>query len=262
MSEIQFIMSKELKVFHSPGEILRTGKYNYVDQLSEIHKEFSSNGSSGSKYLEQNYGLTTSEYYSLIVYNNKDYIPKCEYCKKPITKFKSLSKGWTRYCSQSCITSHRLTKESELGINPFQNKKFIESNRIRVSKFQKDRMKSGTSHLLEKRCELTASKMFFINMCKSKGINNAYLYICSADKYPEFYKIGISSISPYCRYKYKNGCKLYNHHKLLSGTPEEIASIEYMIKSELSEGSTELISKNDIKELFNIIRNYKQSMLI
>lgn len=242
----------EFTVYHSPGKILKAdhGQFVYVDQLSKDYKEFTSY--SAKNYLYTNYNLTLPEYYNIVVYGDRNKVMLCPNCGKNSMRFNGLTKGWSIYCNQSCITSFRLSEESKLGINPFQNSEFIENNRIKVSKFQKSKMNDGSSPLLSKSSQLMAAKNNFI---KNHINDTCYFYICRLRDLDKIYKIGICSTNVKSRLYYR-GHKMYNHHILVKGSADKIAEIEYLVKLNLCENLSEIIPDNKIKLLFEIIRNY------
>lgn len=243
---------EEFKVYHSPGKILKSiyGQFRYVDQLSKEYREFTSY--SAEKYLLETYNLKIYEYYNIIVYGEKDKVLLCPHCGRNSMRFKGLTKGWSIYCNQSCITTHRLINESRNGINPFQDKDFIEKNRVRSSEFQSSQMRNRTSPLLRKSSKFLAARNNFI----LNHVNDiCILYVCSVMNMSDKYKIGICSTNIKSRLYYKS-CKLFNHHVLYKGPAQDVADLEIMIKLTICENESEFISSSKLKDLLNIVRSY------
>lgn len=246
----KFMSEKIFKVYHSPGEIIKVGHYRYQDQLSEEYCEFTSQ--SANKYLRDKYNLSIEEYYNIVVYGCPNKVILCPNCGKNSMKFKGLSKGWSIYCNQSCITTYRLLQESKNGINPFQDKDFIEKNRVRASEFQKERMKSGKSHLLTKKSQMTASRNSFI---KNHVNEECLFYIARIKELPNLFKIGICSTSKASNRQYYKSYHLYNHHVLMKGTAEVISLVEFNVKMNICEGLDEIIKPEDLRKVFELIRS-------
>lgn len=240
----------EYKIYHSPGQIISKNRY-YLDQLSEKEKWIYMKNI--KSYLLDNYNLTLEQYYGLVVMGNKDWTPVCPYCGNHGGHLISLYKGWASYCNQSHITKHRLERESALGINPFQNPDFIKENSKRNSEVQKERMKNGTSQLLNPETKMIASRENF----KSRyGKYHGFLYLSKCDSDDSKFKLGITTND----YNSRQNCRmgyLYNHHKLLEADGDKLADIEFELKLKFCDGHSELIPLERLHEFLKEVRKYK-----
>lgn len=228
---------------------LKRQKQKYFDEISNDGSSFYSRYS--EKYLRDKYDITPEEYYNIVVFNDKHHKCYCEYCHNEL-KFKSLYLGYGRFCSQSCITKDRLRKESEKGINPFQNPEFIDENRKRVSEYQKSRIRDGSHKFLnytrEEKCKIERERFLSYNY------SSARLYICSLKGLDGKYKIGITGIDSYnSRQNYK-GHYTTDMHYLVKGTPEDISLLELNIKLNYCKDS-EIIDQSQLSNVLEYINN-------
>lgn len=144
------------------------------------------------RYVKEHYNLTPRQYFSLIVYNDKDYRFRCPHCDATITVFISCRKGHPKFCCMGCRTSYGLIKASKEGRNPFQNPEFIEINRIRASETQTRRMLDGTHQLLTKESQAKASRNNLLSTGLKYKCELFQLYIARVKDNPELLKIGVT----------------------------------------------------------------------
>jgi hypothetical protein len=236
----------ELKIKRNPGKILRNN-YLYYDQLSFI--EIGRKLKFMNKYIKDTYNITPSQYYNLIVYNDLNKIHYCEWCGKE-TEFMDLRKGFKRFCNKSCVTNKTLDTMNKSGTNKFKEKSFIEENRIRVSKFQRDRIKSGLNPLLTEENFLNASKSRYLKY----GYKETSFYVAEVEN-SELLKIGVSKF-PWGRRKYLDKV-LINHKVIRTDKPEIIINIEDYIKRNFCIDH-EFIDKNSLNSIINFVENYQE----
>lgn len=69
-------------------------------------------GGKGSfrNHIWRSYGLTTQQYYNLVVFGNKDFIPTCPTCGTAVG-FIKLTKGYHQYCSHWCMSASEKVKK-------------------------------------------------------------------------------------------------------------------------------------------------------
>jgi hypothetical protein len=116
-----------MKIYHSPGEIIRRksvipNTFDYLDQLKEEETWIGSNKM--PKYLRVNYNLTREQYYNLIVYGDKDKIHYCPICGNKL-KFIALWKPYNSSCSNHCSGKLTSIKLKEDGRCFMESEKFI-----------------------------------------------------------------------------------------------------------------------------------------
>lgn len=133
----------------------------FKDQLSDqevwIHKN------SMSRYLRNNYGLTSQEYYNLIIYGDKNFIPRCsiEGCDNPV-RFLRLLSGYLSVCSNDCnnklrsinINNYYLYRSPEKEIE--HNERLSKSARLYHSNLTEER-KNELSAIYSKGVKLAYS---------------------------------------------------------------------------------------------------------
>jgi len=83
----------------NPGEIKMIGR-KYVVQIKG--DESLKYASELPKYLQEVYNPSLTEYYSLVVFGNKDSKQNCLWCGKPTELRYRLYKGFRTYCNTSC----------------------------------------------------------------------------------------------------------------------------------------------------------------
>lgn len=201
---------------HERGRILYSNN-RYLDQIDGV-TYISSNYM--SRYLINKYGITSQEYYNLIMYGNTSNTPKCFRCGKP-REFIKISHGYKSRCHECLIKSHkRIRKEYKEGTKSYT-----------ISIISKKRVKDGSHNFINQpkieriNAQLSSGKETFINRAKLRGITEAFLY-CGITQDNNI-KIGITFVGIKRRAKV---LKLKTVHLLMKGTPEFISNIEYSLK--------------------------------
>lgn len=98
----------ELKCIYKPGELVYEDGF-YFDQLSGTEKDYYNwdywfHANQAIKYLKNKYGITTKQYYNIVMYGDINYQATCEKCGGPV-EFYKLSRGYSQYCCASCSSS-------------------------------------------------------------------------------------------------------------------------------------------------------------
>lgn len=143
----------KLKCTDNPGSLKRVGRKFLVQINNDGNLKYVSEL---PNYLKENYNMTLEDYYSLVVFNDINYRGTCLWCGNPTELSHRFYKGYKKYCSNSCKTSHkntennptkseevrrkisesqtkRLLELSKKGLNVFQDKDFIRENAIKSS---------------------------------------------------------------------------------------------------------------------------------
>lgn len=216
----------------NPGKIVRINDIYYQNQLEDINNDFSMKFTK-RKPIFNKYGLTEQEYFNLIVYGDKEFIPRCKIHNKPLI-FNGLNYGYSEYCGKECAEYGRRLKRSihlknlyKIGKNPIYTK--------------------------EHRCKADYSRFI------SKGLNGiGSLYIAIPTYIENSIKIGISRdinrrSTAFNRVDYSRIEELY------SGPIDKVASIEYKVKMNFIDKSldtyTEVFDKSLESEIKEFIKN-------
>lgn len=153
----------KLKCTDNPGSLKRVGRKFLVQVNNDGNLKYVSEL---PNYLKENYNMTLEDYYSLVVFNDRNYRGTCLWCGNPTKLSHRFYKGYKKYCSNSCKTSHkntennptkseevrrkiseaqskRLLELSAKGLNVFQDKEFIKKNAIRSSERMRSLVEQG-----------------------------------------------------------------------------------------------------------------------
>lgn len=217
----------ELKVYHKPGSLYMDGRM-YVDQLSEEFKYLPrGNGMKGIlKYIKSKYGLSYQEYYSLVVYGDKDYRPKCPTCGGPINKVGDrFYGGYKSYCSKECQYKNAGVYFSEFNkkvqeMNPEERRQITKAARAKLSKICSDE----SSH----KWRLQRSAAMLKGQYLSRGLpeDPCHFYIATEGS---AFKYGVT-VDPDHRVRRMN----YDRIKVVvSSTRKFVTELEYRIKLDL-----------------------------
>jgi hypothetical protein len=204
-----------------------------------------------NKYLLNTYNLTQEQYFNIVVHNDINYKSYCEECSKEL-RLKSLTKGYFRFCNQSCITTNRLKKENLEGRNPFQQKDFIEKNKIIVKNRQLEKINNNKElyHLFKKETKEKA----IVNKYKSNNFKISYLYTADTND-KRIKKIGITSKENFYSRNNYQGYNLTNHQKLLKGNSDKILEIERNIVENFCIHNYEIFPSNRLLDVKEFIKN-------
>lgn len=279
INNINPIIYNQIKyiIHHSPGVILKLTEKMYVDQLDSSPTPWS--GLKGKLILRliSLYNLSETEYVNLIFRDGKDKYLIChkESCDNQVESWLYVAGGNRIYCSRSCQVSQQqlnLIKSGnhQMNLRPDDFKSFQlkgTNSGIKLaqeaSKIVLDKMLIDGVHPFKQRSTShKASKSNFINRFSNRGLSG-YLYIT---KYQNHIKFGVTSNIKGREYipidsRDSNSKEFMNNlHLIRSGDIEWIAELEYQIKTKLDPynlGSTEIIKYDQLKDLLEIVRNYK-----
>lgn len=258
----------ELKVYHSPGKIIKLKTNYYQDQLSEDFKGMG--GKSRSRYLMDTYGLTVEEYYCLVVYGDKDYRPKCSCYKcNNRTKFGGLAFGYYKYCSQSCQVcdqQHNLYEEG---------RHFCQTHPDEY----KEISRKGTENGIHKAWQASIPALKELAdrgehpfqsskvqknsyLSKHNPDDTCYLYLATSKLFPDYIKVGIT-INNAMRKKlpiegFRGDTRTYydTYHVIVKSTVLKVVDLEEAIKNKF-QGSTYKTEWIERSKLSEIIRELK-----
>lgn len=208
----------------NPGEIKMIGR-KYVVQIKG-DESLIKYASELPKYPQEVYNLSLAEYYSLVVFGNKDSKQNCLWCGKPTELRHKLYMGYKIYCNYSCKTSHsntennptkseevrrkiseaqskRLHELSAKGLNVFQDKEFIKKNAIRSSERMRSLVEQG-KHIWQSEVEKlkTSKRNTERNLALAKiGENNFQKASTNLNSLVTRYKaIGVDNLHLYLIY--------------------------------------------------------------
>lgn len=239
-----------LKVYHNPGKIIYRKIRNYIEYLDQL-KESETYISCYKmvRYLNDNYNLTPSQYYNLIVYNDIDKKHYCKICGKEL-KLISIRYAYYETCSKSCSSSLVVKKLKSENRFIFDDPEFKKGNssraKLRLANYQNHPIKSVEVHARSRRTHL-------INKSKKhNGLGYLYLAEC-ADK--SLFKIGATiDISNRVKMDKLNGSVITNIHEITSGNMEIIADVEYRIKLHFNQRG-EFFNIERFEEVMNYIKS-------
>lgn len=242
----------------------------YLDQLSD--EEIWIASGVFVQYLNKTYGLNSKEYFNLIIYGNKDYIPLCK-CGLP-RKFVSLSRGYSPTCGgRDCVSkklsnhakSQHSDKESTLSIalgNLHNSEEFKKSLSTRTRELNKKLWEDP-----EYRKKMSENSKISINSwkSKSKAKYKSFLRSGRADDLCIFYigltesndiKFGITGTNldkGRCNRKWRLGLK--SIHRLVNSNRLTVAKIELELKLYLGSNSEYTHYKN-LHKIIDFVRNF------
>lgn len=246
----------------------------YLDQLSDTEVWICSGVF--NRYLMNNYGITSKEYYNLVIYGDKGYCPPCSNpnCKNK-RSFISLSRGYHKTCGKSeCIsimssihcTNQHLDKNSSL--NKSLNKLHKSENFLRIAGKRMRNINNKNWKNQEYREHMKEKSYETINSWKSKCKNKykAFLRLGRLDDICIFYvgltasndiKFGVTGVNldkGRCNRQWR--LKLKSIHRLKISDRKTVAEIEMNLKFYLGSDS-EYIEFSKLREVINFVRNYK-----
>ena len=239
-------MLEDIKIYNK-GSILKdkkSGKYiDQIDGVTLLH------GNSLRAYLRDKYNITPQEYYNLVMYGDINSYPKCFRCGKncEFIKFSHGYKSWCHECLIKCH-EHKEEKEYEVGTKCYKE-----------SLAAKDKVKKGIHNFQTQSKEsrvmaqLNSARNTFISLARSRRRTIAYMYIGLCYNYD--IKVGITFVGINRRAK---ASKLKTVHLIRTGTPTDIADLEYELKVYFLKESgrtNEIFSFDKIKEILDFIRN-------
>lgn len=163
---------EKLKCTDNPGNLKRVGRKFLVQVNNDGNLKYVSELPG---YLKENYNVTLEDYYSLVVFNDRNYRGTCLWCGNPTKLSHRFYNGYKKYCNKSCKSSYwntknnptkseevrrkiseaqskRLYELSAKGLNIFQDKEFIKKNAIRSSERMKSLVSKG-EHLWQQDSE-------------------------------------------------------------------------------------------------------------
>ena len=232
MDNQQFIImdKTKLKCVRNPGEILYADeKHSWIIDQLDPSGEWSYYKSYFPAAIQSGYGLTTREYYNIVVKGDINYQPKCANpdCDNDCY-FINLRSGYSNCCCNSCHISWRNYKDWK---NPEYREFHKELNQYTINGWK------GKSNL-----------MFKLFISNNYWFDTAYFYIGLTE---EVLKYGITTISIEDRRK-RNGLK--SNHLIYKGTVYEVALLERLIKQFLKD-SSEWLEVSQISNLFKIVKS-------
>lgn len=220
-------------------DIIKKGEgmsLKYLDQLS--NEEIWVSRSYIKRYLRKTYNLSEQEYYNIVVFGDKDYIPKCKFCGRD-RKFWRLRDGYYSTCaSEEC----RAMRSSEYNKYRWDTLKGEERNEFK-SKLGFGSPRTG---LL---CRAKAEYFRLANNLDPSLTYHLYIAVSKDNRY----KFGLSSNLD----GRKHRMKYKSIKSLITGTLEYISKLEYLIKINMPSHS-EYFSESEL-ELFKSI--YKESVI-
>lgn len=230
-------------VHHHYGGVLKISSLKYIDQLDPSNNPWNGTKRNLLNRLRSNYNIGEDEYVNTILRGDKNLSKICEAprCSNHIPQYLDPRTRGNKTCSASCKFSKIQLELSSKGLHGAQG----------ISNPFND-----LNH------QSKANKTKFINQFGDKLL--AYLYVTNSHN--GFIKFGITT-TPHRRGTYGlykdeiQNIGLYKSiHILRSGSVEWIAELEYQIKvtMKLKElDSNEIIVHLRLKELLEIVRNYK-----
>lgn len=226
---------------------------HYLDQLN-FDKDIWLGPNEIIKYLKTNYNLTTEEYYNLVVYGEKSHEYTCPICKKPITKFLGLCRGYHETCSIECSGKMTYKKIVESGrISYMETPEFREKSKNAV----KNLFKTGEHPFQQVEKHARSRKTDFIKKASSLNRTEAILYWAELDNNTELFKIGISTDLTGNYYDVKKCHHYKSVNIIIQDTIEKIADIEYKIKIHFNQKVEyyNLSKFNEILEYINLLNS-------
>lgn len=254
------------------NEIIYKGvgkKIEYLDQLADHEVWISSTFM--SRYLMNTYQLTTDQYYSLIIFNDKDYIPECANpeCHNKVG-FRRLLQGYNITCCDSCKSKLKWLDD---------NYKARISNSISISRTSYLMTEDQKKLLSEKRLEYYNSlsefdriKLFadisYSSLIKNK-INSGFFYLLILDN--SSFKIGVSK-DTIGRLIHIGSIDAESEYMIFEGNYNLLARIEYDIKIKYFEylrysysdkiyGWTEIYDIKYLNELCNYLSKFNLNLV-
>lgn len=208
-----------MKIFHSPGQILREGSYYYVDQLKEDRTLIWNGYIEG--YLNNTYGITSQQYYNLIVNGDINSPNRCPICQNPTNYIGRLSRGYHETCSPSCRSSLQIQRMRDEGIEPMSSENFLAARK----KAQEDLWNSNSHPFQTVEVHAKSRRTLFSSQGSPSDI--CYLYWTKTDD-KNLFKIGITAdIS--IRSEFMRGWYT-KINPITSNLREAIAELEYKVK--------------------------------
>lgn len=206
-----------------------------------------------SAHLRKCHQMTIVEYYDKYFLTNAD----DKICNNPLctklVKLSTLRKGYDEFCSQTCsisVRNKRLHQQTEYKLR--HKARFSEQ----TSKLNKIRHQD-CNH----RKKLTM--LAWIGQCKKKNIARGILYVASTEDYV---KVGITSSTHMLQIRLAR-LRNINTSTCFTGSVEDIALNEYLIKTNFSElslekGQTERFHLSDYDSILQFIENVKALTLL
>ena len=233
---------ENLVVKHSPGKLIDNGesgrRRTFLDQLSD--EEIWLYPFHLTKRVKEKYNLEIWEYISLVLYGDKDYVPRCSTpgCNNPVKYSGRVNWGWEHYCSKSCRASY-VAKVQHSDPNS------------KLSKFTN----STENHIHSWWGKVNRAKISFIRDGKPNDECYLYLGLTSDGKI----KFGATSMSLSSGWtSRKSRLRLLSIHQIRKGLREDIANAEANIKFKLG-SNVEYLEFSELKRLINIIKELKSN---
>lgn len=223
-----------------PGEIKMIGR-KYVVQIKG--DESLKYASELPKYLQEVYNLSLPEYYSLVVFGNKDSKQNCLWCGKPTELRHKLYMGYKIYCNYSCKTSHSNTEN---------NSTKSEEVRRKISEAQSKRLYELSAKGLNAFQKVSTNLNSLITRYKALGVENLHLYLIYWGDSKA--KIGVTCNLQKRQSELRRDGALGSIHSVSFGNTIDILKLELKIKSKYCEGKGELFDFSSIKEVLRDIK--------
>lgn len=248
-----------------PGKII-TDECYYFDQLcgkpvdwnsydNWIHKSWMEH------HLRTHYGLTSQQYYNIIVHNDINYTHECENpeCHE-LTQFKTLKIGYVQHCCRECQVHHMWMDEDRRALQREVGKRSMEIindnlwNSDEYEDFRERHSERMSELMTENNYDPEFSKSAICSGSRSYAINNfgpkCLFYIWTRDDY---IKIGVAKNMKSIGHKINSFCPDYI--EVYEGDTVELADLEYKLKMENQalEGSLEFFNFDKYQEFHNML---------
>lgn len=237
------------------SELIKRGEGNsmqFKDQLSDKNiwvycKHF-------SRYLRSTYNLSQQEYYSLIVFGDKDYFPKCKTsdCNNSV-EFYRLSSGFREYCCHECMMKDKWSDPTS-GMNSSERSKLISLNNSMKWKDPNSKYNSEEyrQFLRSPYHQFKCSRGILLYKVNKLNIKTGILYLVYDHS---DIKIGVTfyDVDPRI-YSFLGSSQSYGYY-IVEGPSIDIINCEYNLKMKFSENLKYLnsdIRQGNWTEIFDI----------
>lgn len=175
-----------MNILHK-GKIVTKGvgrDVSYLDQLcfsTEVYVNFRKM----KEYLRKTYNMSTIEYYNLVMFSDKNYVPLCPICNKP-RKFNhknSLSKGYLDTCGNiecinRCLSNTQTKRFSKMSKNELSRQRKLSIHNMSENT-AKERSSKISAKLIEYNANLNEEQ---VKQRNQRNKNNMLRYISSLSK--------------------------------------------------------------------------------